>query len=179
MNESEFLTAVLSSGRIEGRTALQKLTYFASLKIGLKLGYIPHYYGPYSPKVAGALQNLDSLGFVREDARWTQREHRIYRYSLTDDGKVVLDKVERTYPRECQRIQRVVSSCISIVGNNTEALAVAAKVHYILNKEGKTISQNSVRKIASKFGWNLSKEDIDSGAKLLQALGFVKTTKAK
>jgi uncharacterized protein YwgA len=76
----------------------------------LDLGYVPHYYGPYSPKVASALENLVSLGLVREDARWTQREHRIYSYSLTDDGAVVLDNVERTYPmlrrRHAGRIQQ-------------------------------------------------------------------------
>lgn len=179
MNESEFLTAVLSSGRIEGRTTVQKLAYFASLKVGLKLGYVPHYYGPYSSRIAGALGNLSSLGFVKEDARWTQREHRIFGYSLTDDGKVVLDKVEHTYPREFKRIEKVVSDCIRIAGNNAERLALAAKVHYIVKKAGKPISYSSVRTIAGTLGWNLSKEDIGSSAKLLQALSLVKSTNQK
>jgi len=175
VNESEFLTIVLGSGKITGRTALQKLAYFASLKIGFDLGFVAHYYGPYSTSVATASENLTTLGLVKEEVRWTTRDRRIYTYSLTEDGKTILADVESKNPVETAKVRQEINKCVEVAGNNTNVLVCAAKVHYVLcKKKGKAIKYQAVREIARSFGWDLSNKEIDSGAKLLQALGLAK-----
>lgn len=51
---------------ITGRTALQKIVYFLSVMMNEDLGYNPHFYGPYSPKVAEANAELKELNYLEE-----------------------------------------------------------------------------------------------------------------
>lgn len=178
MNESDLLTIILGSGKIEGRTALQKLAYFTSLKIHLNLGFIAHYYGPYSPTVAVSLENLTALGLAREEVRLMNNSQRTYTYSLTKGGQRVSYDVERSDPKRCERVRGEIDKIMQVTRGSNKVLICAAKVHYILGqKKAKRTSYRTIRNVAKSFGWDISADEIDSGAELLQALGLAKKAK--
>jgi HD superfamily phosphohydrolase len=60
------LTCHALGGEIKGRTKLQKTDYFLGVLTDSlpELGYRPHFYGPYSAEVAGAVGKLRARGFV-------------------------------------------------------------------------------------------------------------------
>jgi uncharacterized protein YwgA len=96
MKAYDFVHLVLhaSGGRIQGRTKLQKVVYFAGVLTGMHehLGYRAHYYGPYSSTVTAAVDELRALGFLEQriasggaiDSKGFEVAR--YDYALTDCG---------------------------------------------------------------------------------------------
>ena len=70
MKAYDFVHLVLyaTEGRIQGRTKLQKVVYFAGVLTEMleQLGYRAHYYGPYSSTVTAAVDELRGLGFLEQ-----------------------------------------------------------------------------------------------------------------
>jgi len=159
---------------VDGRTAIQKLVYFTSVKTGIDAGFIPHYYGPFSPLVAAYLENLVSLEFITEQGRRTIRDRTMYSYFLTQDGKKVADLLKKKYPEKFSEVEKVVKKCRKIVHNNIYVLSWAAKVHFILRQAEKPMTYGEAIEASKSFGWSLSEEEIESAAKLLLALGLIK-----
>lgn len=179
MEQNELLIAMLHAepiGQIDGRTTIQKLTYFCSVKTGIDIGFDPHYYGPYSPLVASSLENLVGFDFIVEKGRRTIRDRTMYSYFLTEDGVKLAKKIEKKHPGEHQVIKNVVNRCYHIVHNNIYVLSWAAKVHYILNQTQKPMTYDEAISTGKLFGWKLSDEESKSGLKLLLALGLLKKT---
>lgn len=177
MELNELLIAILSAepvGEIDGRTAIQKLAYFSSVKIGIDMGYGPHYYGPYSPMIASHLEDLTTFDFIVEKGRRTVRDRTMYSYFLSKDGEELARAVKKRYPREYRTIKNVVNRCFHIVHNNLSVLSWAAKVHYILNQSKKPMTNEEAISTGRQFGWKLSDKEIESGVKLLLALGLIK-----
>lgn len=176
MDIPELVMAVLNvePDGIDGRTAVQKLVYFASVKIKKDAGYGPDFYGPFSPIVAAHMQDLAGLDFVVEKGRRTMRDRVMYSYYLTDDGQELVKKIEEKYPKEYSIIRNVVKKCGKIVHYNFRVLSWAAKVHFILRQTGKAMTHEEAIEIGRLFGWKLSEREIDSAVKLLLALGLAK-----
>lgn len=175
MEIPELVIAILHSepNGIDGRTAIQKLGYFASVKIKKDMGYGPDFYGPFSPLVAEQIQNLVGLDFVIESGRRTVRDRIMYSYCLTEDGEELASRIREEYPEEFSIISDVVKKCGEIVHYNFNVLSWAAKVHFILEKAGKTMSYEEAIEAGKLFGWKLDESEIDSAVKLLLALGLV------
>lgn len=159
---------------IDGRTAIQKIVYLASVKIGIDLEYMPHYYGPYSPLVAGLVENLTLMGYISEQRRLTAYDREMYSYSLTSDGIKLTRKIKRREQKNHLKIKEVVDECQKIAGNNINVLSWAAKVYFLLTRKGKKASYRDISRTGRPLGWKLSKNEIVSGAELLVSLGFVK-----
>ncbi len=176
MQATEFLLSVLgsSSAPVDGRTAIQKIAYFSSIKTGVDLGYKPHFYGPYSPVVSGMLENLVAMGFIEERARLTSHDRTMYSYSLTDDGVKLLDDIRGREISNFSAIHRVVDRCERIAGNNINVLSWAAKVYFLLSQKGRVISFREAEEAGRRFGWVLSRREIGSGGRLLVGLGLVR-----
>lgn len=179
MEQNELLIAILHAEPIEeidGRTTIQKLAYFSSVKTGIDIGYGPHYYGPYSPLVASHLENLAAFDFIVEKGRRTIRDRTMYSYSLTKDGEKLAKKIKKRYPDEYRIIKNVVNRCYYIVHNNLSVLSWATKVHYILHQTKKPMTNEEAISTGRLFGWKLSEREIESGAKLLLELRLIKKT---
>src|SRR5437016_3161878 len=98
----DFVHLVLhaAGGKVQGRTKLQKLVYFAGVLTNMldDLGYRAHYYGPYSSRVTAATEELRSLGFLeqRTAAAGVVDPHGFeiarYDYTLTEDGKKIAEE---------------------------------------------------------------------------------------
>ena len=177
MEQNELLIAILHAepvGEIDGRTTIQKLAYFSSVKTGIDMGFGPHYYGPFSPPLASHLENLAAFDFIVEKGRRTIRDRTMYSFSLTKDGEKLAKKIEKNYPREYRIIRNVVNRCYRIVHNNIFVLSWAAKVHYILHQTEKPMTYEEAISTGKLFGWKLSEKEIESAVKLLRALGLIK-----
>jgi hypothetical protein len=178
MEIPELIIAVLSakSDGIDGRTVIQKLCYFTSVKIKMDAGYSADFYGPFSPLIAAHLKSLVGFDFVIEKGRRTVRDRIMYSYYLTDDGQVLAEKIKKVYPKEYSIVKDVVKKCDRIVHYNFYVLSWAAKVHFILRKTGRAMTYKEAIHAGRLFGWKLGEKEIESAIKLLLALGLIERT---
>jgi len=176
MEIDEIIMTLLSAAPdgIDGRTAIQKLGYFVSVKLNKDAGYGPDFYGPFSPRVASHLTNLVGLDFAVEKGRRTVRDRMMYSYDLTDDGEELVKKIREEYPEEYSTIRKVVKKCSRMVHNNIYVLSWAAKVHFILTQTGKATTYEEATEVGRLFGWAMDERQVESAVKLLLALGLVK-----
>ena len=166
-------------GTLHGRTLLQKRIYFASVLAKEELGFRPHYYGPYSQTVADAVDSLVSNRFLAESIEsfpgeanlFGERERRRHSYSLTDDGKTVVEATLGTEESAKWReaLQRVNSHPVA---QDFNLLSVAAKVHVILKGMGRA-KTTEISHQAQHYGWQLSGPEIEEVGEYLQHLDLV------
>ncbi len=171
---AELLLLLLDSSAeaIAGRTAVQKIAYFDTIKLHLDLRYRPHFYGPYSPIVDETLMDLVSSDYVEEKSRTTVRNRTLYSYDLTDDGLELVMQIRKRNPSAYAVVKAVANKC-NRVGNSINVLSWAAKVYFLLSQKGfKTMSYDEAMEIGRRFNWKLSQEEIDSGFRLLSNLGL-------
>jgi len=171
----ELVLALLSAipEGIKGRTVVQKLGYFASVKLNVEAGYAADFYGPFSSEVAEQLQNMVELDFVVERGRHTFRNRTMYNYSLTEDGLELARKVREEYPEDYAVIKGIVEKCSETVHCNYNVLSWAAKVHFVLNRARRTMTRAEAIDASQSFGWKLSQDEVESAIRLLSALGLI------
>ena len=159
-----------NDGVIKGRTVVQKIAYFANLRLGIDgINYRDYFYGPFSREVALGLEHLVSSLFVWETVRKTPIEQ--YTYELTDDGMYLADKIVGESPREHDTVKSVLATCKEHCSLHARPLSCAAKIHFMhKNEPGRAASPSEMRKMALDFGWNMPGQEIDSGMELLRAL---------
>src|SRR5438552_6739758 len=162
------------------RTALQKVLYFGHVKGLVKTSFEPHYYGPYSSEIASRLEDLTSVGLVKENViSWTEPsspwESRKYEYSLsTELGKMegILREDEHN---QAVHLRQILATCDKITELEPDRLSAAAKVCHILRETGKPLHDAEVRKEAHKLGWRLTDAEVEGAAVgLLSALGLAR-----
>lgn len=175
MEASEFIILLLSSKPkgIDGRTAVQKLGYFATVILKKNLGYEADFYGPYSTIVAANLQNLVESDFVTEKQHVTGNCRKMYSYNLNDEAFDLAKKLKKTYPSEHKIIENVVKKCDRIVNCDYNVLSWAAKVHFVLQKNKKAMTYQEAIIASRRFGWKLSESQIAAAAKLLRELKLI------
>lgn len=176
MEVFDFLLMLLSTlpEGIKGRTVVQKLGYFASMKLKMDAGYAADYYGPYSPVVAENLRNMVELDFVVEKGRQTAHNRTMYSYFLTEDGAELVQRVEAECPKEYAVVRDIVRKCSRTVHCNYNVLSWAAKVHFVLHRAGKAMTRAEAIATSQTFGWKLGQAEVGSAVRLLSALGLIK-----
>jgi len=177
MNSYDTVQLVLLAmdGQVEGKTKLQKMVYFVGVMTGSldELGYRPHFYGPYSPEVAGGLNRLQAMGFLdytkvssgfRDESGFEQARHD---YHLNDDGIAAAKRRAGQHSEEWKGIKEAVNALRSHEQNYVE-LSIAAKAFCLLDeKSPATIAE--LEEIAPRFGWSVTPQE------LRNALGFLKS----
>lgn len=155
-----------------GRTALQKLMYFAS-KLGVvETEFNAYYYGPYSQQVANEVASLVDLDFLDECSGFVYASGNTgYSYRLTEDGRRVLPDANG----HKDAIEKVVSSAISYFSLNPRLLATAAKVHFILQETGTPMVPQTIRARAGHLGWDIDEPNIVKVIDYLKELGLAST----
>jgi uncharacterized protein len=178
------LTYKAFDGRIQGKTKLQKLIYFIAVRQDKveECGYLPHYYGPYSPQVARENSLLNSLGFLTETVSHSQYvndqgfEISRHDFNLTDEGGRLASKLIKEFPTEWEIIKAIAEKIKNIGDVNYQELSIAAKAYYIVAKQGKA-NLESIKNIALKFGWTVEKGDLEKAVKFLSEMGLITVTK--
>ena len=179
MDEFDGVLVMLKAagGRISGRTAIQKLGYFSMIPGAIGAYYRPHYYGPYSADIAGAIQALVSYGFIEERVETpaalgstASPDWKRYTYSLTTDGEGLIQKLEEEHTSEFRKIEEIVSISEDTANLDSKILSWAAKVHYIQTLEQRDLSYWEIREIARTLNWDLTEDQIERGMNLLTNL---------
>lgn len=163
---------------IPGRTAIQKLVYFESIFGLVEAKYRPHYYGPYSAEVSGAIQELAYLNFIKEEVETRETtgftvsdDWKRYCYAISEDGREIVNWLEKENLNEYNKIVNLVGICKKTANLDVNVLSWAAKVHYILSKPGeKPMTPEEISNIADSFGWKLSQSQINDAVELLKKL---------
>jgi len=176
-----------TGGTIQGRTKLQKVIYFVGvLTDRLKqLGYRAHYYGPYSSDVAGAIQELRSLGFLEQRTTGVGTTDNFgfevtrYDYTLTDEGKQVAAEKAAAHAVEWDRIRKAVTAINAAPVQDYVRLAVAAKTHLLTQQAGSALEPDALKAKAQEHGWSaFTPEQYDDAIRFLTAVGLDRETTA-
>ena len=163
---------------LRGRTTIQKKLYFLSVLNKTDLGFRPHYYGPYSSPVA---ENLDILVYARFLKEVTESystdqnvfgEIRRHTYSVTSDGKDVMDEIEKDdvyedWKRAIKTLNR------QPLARDFNTLSIAAKVYYIVNRQKKATTEQ-IQQVAKEYGWNIDDSQFDKVRSFLKALELIR-----
>lgn len=165
-------------GCLEGRTLLQKKSYFLTTIMKEDYQFRPHYYGPYSQIVADAVDSLVSAGLLEEKTDVFPvanifGEGKRYSYTITKDGQEFLDFVKEKKIDDFDKWQSALSRINSRdISTDFNLISIAAKMHYILS-EDKKLSANNICAKAKELGWNVKVEDIQKVAEDLVELGLI------
>ena len=167
------------SDRISGRTALQKIVYFLSVIMNENLGFNPHYYGPYSSKVAEVNSELKELGFIRETTTvygYNNQgfEMTKYDYSLTEDGHKLLCRKKDAYPEEWEKFFKIADKIKSAGTMHYMELAMAAKAYFILKREGGKTNRETIKTKAKQLGWSINDDGLDKALTFLEKIELVR-----
>ena len=163
---------------ITGRTALQKIVYFLSIIMREDLGYNPHYYGPYSPRVAEANSELKELNYLKEAITvygYNNQgfEMTKYDYSLTDDGLKLLERKKKQYSAEWKQICTISDKIKSVGKMHYMELAMAAKTFIILEQEGRKANKETIKAKAKQLGWSIDDTSLDNAFSFLEKIELV------
>jgi uncharacterized protein len=188
MHEGEIMTTYdfvhlvihASGGNIQGRTKLQKIIYFVGALTGSldELGYRPHYYGPYSAEVSGAVQELRDLKFLAQTESGVYAidgqgfEIVRYDYVLTEEGKEVAEEKKAKYPSEWTAILKAVEKVNSANVQDYVRLAIASKAFLLTKQAGKVLSPDALRAKTSEKGWGVTPEQYKEALKFLDDVGL-------
>lgn len=185
MNTYDFVHLTLHAlgGSIQGRTKLQKVVYFLGVLTDSlpELGYSPHYYGPYSAEVAGALDRLRSIGFLEQivasggsvDASGFEVAR--YDYQLTDAGKLIAEAKAGMHAEEWRKL-KAAAEVLSRAGEQDYVkLSLAAKTFFMLGERKRPATIRDLVQRASTFGWAVNPSQIDEAIQLLRSLQLVET----
>ena len=171
------MTIHTNGGVIEGRTAIQKLIYFETLKIPSLSPciYHHHFYGPFSRDVASSLEDFTAFSYVNEIAH--SGFYNSYTYEMTEKGNRYALKKKEQFPKEYEIISNLVKTCTEFCDLKSAPLSYAAKSYYILinTEEGRKdkFTKEDIRKVGKNFDWNISQDDVEIGVSLLQKLHLV------
>ena len=176
MDARDLVLAVIAGcpgEKVPGRTVLQKIIYFCTVRLNLDISYFPHYFGPYSEEVAQATRSLCSLGFLSESKHLMSTGTWGYEYHLTPEGKEALSDVRSAKVRQ---VQALTSKITTLPGwDHSQTISCTAKVYLILHKNRKPMTKDAIAREADNLGWHLDAQTIGRVVSFLEALGFVTT----
>ena len=187
MKTYDFVHLVLyaADGKIKGSTKLQKMVYFAGVLTKREggLGYHPHFYGPYSTEVAGAVDKLRALGFLRQSVTGggtvDKRGFEIARcdYELTEDGTLVAKEKINDFQRSWKLIKAAVNRLNNSESNDYVKLSIAAKTYFLHGKLKGTTSTKELERLSARFGWKVTREDVSEAFEWLRSIHLVKDSR--
>jgi uncharacterized protein YwgA len=173
------LIVLATGGRVEGRTAMQKLAYFSSLAVGASFGHRAHYYGPYSSRVEDALNLSVVAGDLGETVErfpeyGSGPDLKRYTYELSEAGKQKALALADAHPNEWGTIEHAVAAVRTVVPDlNQKTLSSAAKTYLIVSEGGETISESEIPELAQKLGWKLTGQEVSKTVELLEELDLI------
>jgi uncharacterized protein YwgA len=171
-------------GNVQGKTKLQKSMYFLGLMTGCldDLGYRAHYYGPYSEDVAEAMDWLRIIGGVDQSSSGMGTvdssgfEIRRYDYRLNHKGRSFAQNTASRHEDLWQKVQKAAASLAEAGDMDYGALSIAAKTYFLLDQKQEPASREELRRLAGRFGWDVSPAQIEEAGAFLEKLGLIDVT---
>lgn len=164
---------------ISSKTKIQKLLYFLNIILQENFGFRPHYYGPYSPYVENALDELIGAGFVKMNSEIfgfdvKGFETKRYDFVLTHSGIEFADKLIEENLIISEKIEEFSKKLNQIGDPNYFSLSIAAKIHFVLGREQKPMKLKQIVEEAKKLGWDINDSNINSASDILLKLNLIK-----
>jgi hypothetical protein len=174
------LCLLAMDGGFQGKTKLQKTVYFLALMTDCLdgLGYRPHYYGPYSEDVTEAIDWLRVIGAVDQSsagAGMVDRagfEIRRVDYRLNDQGKRFVAAAKNRHPERWDRLHRAAGVLKGAGDLDYVSMSIAAKTYFLLQENPGPASREELARIAARFGWDVTPQQIEQAASYLERLGI-------
>ncbi|VTR91109.1 Uncharacterized protein OS=Methanocella conradii (strain DSM 24694 / JCM 17849 / CGMCC 1.5162 / HZ254) GN=Mtc_0874 PE=4 SV=1 [Gemmata massiliana] len=165
-------------GQIQGRTKLQKTVYFVGVLTGKiqDLGYRSHYYGPFSPAVAGAVQELRGLKFLEQHVStgdaFDENEFEMtrYDYALTPEGTQIAEEKTIQQAGEWEQIRAAIRRLEAANIPDYVRLAIAAKTDLLTRQGGEHFPADVLKQKTAEHGWKAFTEE-----QYFDALRFLQT----
>lgn len=175
------LALLALGGEVHGKTNLQKKLYFVGLLTGKldELGYRPHFYGPYSEDVAMAVEDLKTVGFLDQSVvgpfavDTAGFELKRYDYRLNEVGTRVAQERARLNPDLWAHLERAAGVLRTAGDLDYMKLSIAAKTYFMLGQHRKAASNEELARLAVRFGWRVSPDEVQEAARYLQKLDLV------
>jgi len=164
--------------RRNGKTFIQKACFFVGRLTGHRLGFGPHFYGPYSDDVSGELAYLvggDLLVETRQGSGAvgeTGWEVAHLDYCLTDKGRDGLGFLETKHPTESALVRSAIRQVLSAGSLDYLELSLAAKAVWIEEPHGKSLDPGNIASAATRFGWTVSARQVERATEFLKKLNL-------
>ncbi len=169
------MTLAANENEIEGRTTIQKLTYFEMQKIkGLNVNPHKAYrYGPFNTEISDGLGTLVYINVISE--KRLPGTYPTWGYKIEEKGIPVVEKLKVENEKIYNKIENIVKTCKEYCSLKQTTLAITAKVHYIRShKKTKKMTPDEIISMSKNFGWEIKKKDIKDADALLGKLGLVR-----
>ncbi|MEZ6056109.1 MAG: hypothetical protein R3C01_05325 [Planctomycetaceae bacterium] len=186
MKTRDFVAMVFlaAKGGVQGKTKLQKLVYFVGILTGKleDLGYRPHFYGPYSEEVAQCITHLKTIGALEQQvSEWgcnsSGFEIRRYDFSLTSPGQMYANAIRNRNSDTWAKIEEAFTLYNASGDKDYMTLSIAAKTYFLLDQKlgqkRAPASNQELSRLASKFGWTVSEQQVSSAVDYLVELKLV------
>lgn len=165
--------------RRNGKTFIHKLCFFVSRLTGHRLGFGPHFYGPYSDDVSGEIAYLVGGGLLAESRHeieggcQTGWEVAHLDYRLTDKGREGSRFLDTKHQAESARVRSAVRQVLSAGSLDYIELSLAAKAVWILEEKAKSLDPDNIANVAGRFGWQVSGKQVERATEFLRKLDLV------
>jgi len=141
-----------SAGSVVGRTKLQKIAYLANLCGWRALDFKYHNYGPYSQALFAEMENLQTIGWIKEEAFGTTRDGDVlYKYSFAPEQKARRDNLIAKFADLRPENQKLVRNTNELVEGlavkNSEELEIMATLIY-LRQENPSLTDDQLIDLA-------------------------------
>src|SRR5262249_16957138 len=97
-------------------------------------------------------------------------EIRRYDYTLTDDGREILQPLLETL--EYEAIEEAVQKIRETGDPNYFELSIAAKAYYVLARQGKEMSRSEPKREPQNFDWNIQEPALTAAIQFLERVGL-------
>jgi uncharacterized protein YwgA len=147
------------------------------------LGYRAHFYGPYSTDVAEAVDWLKIIGAIDQSGAGggtfdsSGFEIKRYDYVLNANGRTFAERTAHRHEKAWHEVQQAAISLKNARSKDYLSLSIAAKADFLLDQQRGSASREELRRLASRFGWEVTPSKLDEAGDFLVKLGLVQITR--
>ena len=104
-------------------------------------------------------------------------EIRRHTYSWTPDSEAVIGEIEKEegYTDWQKAIHKLNAHSLA---SDFNKLSIAAKVHYIVNRQGTATPEKQIQEVAKEYKWDIDNSDIKGVLSFLEALSLISVEKS-
>lgn len=172
-DESRFRKLALVSllfgveGSITGRTKVQKVAYLANLCGWRAFDFKFHHYGPYSDDLFSEMENLQKVGWLKEEVTGSTRDgDPLYRYSFAPEHArrrdSIVSKFQGLSPQNAKLVDRTKDFVDSLLGKSAEELEIMATLAF-LRRDNPKLTDEQLTDLAFELKPNYHRKQFKDG----------------